>query len=223
MINDSRYDQRLRTLEYAHREAMYIGDKADACSPESIKDVHDWADELFTTEEVLRRVDTRVIVRPGFFDPHEHYLFRAIRDQAAWEQWEDMTPAERAADVERHRAAFGTVRIVIDEPEPFARPAVHADWIKHLPESVAVQLNHGDANAILRGLVQIDLSPSLRRIAATITPTSDEYVIPREALDDWPEALRAAANASEGEVAETIRLHYVGMARNIAAAIDRAR
>ena len=108
MISDERHHQRLRTLEYAHREAWYIGDKADACSPESIKDVQAWADELFTTNEVLRRVDTRVIVRPGFFDPHEHYLYRAIRDQAAWELWEDMTPAERAADVERSCAESST-------------------------------------------------------------------------------------------------------------------
>ena len=219
MINDSRYHQRLRTLEYAHREAMYIGDKADACSPESIKDVQDWADELFTTEEVLRRVDTRVIVRPGFFDPHEHYLFRAIRDQAAWEQWEDMTPAERAADVERHRAAFGTIRIIIDEPEP--DPS--ASWVERIPKHVAVQLLHGDADAIMRGLVHVDLTPSLRRIAATITPTIGEYVIPRESLEDWPQALGDAINASEGEVRETLRLHYLAMAKHIAAAIAKAR
>ena len=219
MISDERHHQRLRTLEYAHREAWYIGDKADACSPESIKDVQAWADELFTTNEVLRRVDTRVIVRPGFFDPHEHYLYRAIRDQAAWELWEDMTPAERAADVERHRAAFGTLRIIIDEPEP----GPSASWVERIPEHVAVQLRHGDANAILRGIVHVELSPSLRRIAATITPTMDEYEIPRESLDDWPQALRDAINSSEGEVRETLRLHYLGMARNIRTALNQAR
>jgi len=114
MISPDRATQRRRTLDYAHRSAASIGDTTESCSPESTTDITAWAGGQLTTEEVLRRVDARVLVSADRFDAHEHYLWRAIRDQQAWEEWEDMSDEERAAREELQRRIWDGARIAQD-------------------------------------------------------------------------------------------------------------
>jgi hypothetical protein len=122
MISPDRATQRGRTLDYAHRSAASIGDTTESCSPESTADITAWAGGQLTTEEVLRRVDARVLVGADRFDAHEHYLWRAIRDQQAWEEWEDMSDEERAAREDAHRARWEGV--VAHYPRSESKPPV---------------------------------------------------------------------------------------------------
>ncbi len=122
MINPDRATQRRRTLDYAHRSAASIGDTTESCSPESTADITAWAGGQLTTEEVLRRVDARVLVSADRFDAHEHYLWRAIRDQQAWEEWEDMSDEERSAREDAQRARWEGV--VAHYPRSDSKPSI---------------------------------------------------------------------------------------------------